>query len=91
MEDSIGLKRALAKGDSVILSTGATATARHLYPAGYSGDVEILLDGAEESERASALTLPDAEPPDAGPDLGDVTAAQSDMGDNRAPSRRMEN
>lgn len=90
MESTSGLKRALTEGDAVILASGATATVRRSYSAGYSGDVAILLDGAEENERASALTLPDAEPPDAGPELGDATWAQSDMGENRAASRRME-
>lgn len=60
MEPSIGLERALTEGDPVILSTGATATVRRDYPAGYTGDLEILLDGAEEKERVSGVTLPSA-------------------------------
>ena len=52
MESTIGLSRALTAGESVILSSGSTATVRKSYPAGYDGDVEILLDGAEEKELA---------------------------------------
>lgn len=90
MERDNGLSRALDEGDAVILSTGATATVRRCYPKGYSGDVEILLDGAEESERASGLTLPD-EPLQISPELGDANAAQqAELGEVRGPSRRME-
>lgn len=89
-DSNAGLPRALNKGDSVILSTGATATVRRSYPAGYNGDVDILLDGVEETDRADALTLPDTEPPVADPQLGDVSGAQNDMGETRGPSRRME-
>ncbi len=92
MQDNTGLKRALKKGDPVILSTGATATVRRSYPAGYGGDVEILLDGAEESERVAGLTLVDEELPQVGPELGDPAAAQQvEMGESRAPSREMKN
>ena len=63
MESTIGLSRALPAGESVILSSGSTATVRESYPAGYDGDVEILLDGAEEKELAGNLTLVDAGPP----------------------------
>ncbi len=92
MQDVTGLKRAITKGDPVILSSGATAIVRRSYPAGYGGDVEILLDGAEESERVSGLTLVDDEPPQVGPELGDPTAAQEgEMGESRAPSREMKN
>ena len=56
--DGARLKRALAEGEAVILSTGATATTRRAYPAGYSGEIEILLDGAEETERVAGLELP---------------------------------
>lgn len=91
MEDKAGLKRALEPGDDVILSTGATATVRGSYPQGYTGDVAILLNDAEEMERSSALTLPDKPPIEVGPELGDTNAAQqADSGENRAPSRRME-
>ncbi|HEX3670165.1 MAG TPA: hypothetical protein VHT92_00525 [Candidatus Cybelea sp.] len=84
------MKRALTKGDEVILSTGATATVRRSYPQGYSGEVEILLDGSEESERVSGLILPAKPPMEVGSELGDATAAQqADLGDARAPSRRM--
>ncbi len=54
----MGLARALNAGDSVILKTGATATVRRSYPAGYTGEVEIDLDGSEETERVDGLTLP---------------------------------
>lgn len=91
MESTIGLSRALAAGESVILSSGSTATVRESYPAGYDGDVEILLDGAEEKELAGNLTLVDAEPSDPGPALGDAAAAQREMGETRAPSREMKN
>jgi hypothetical protein len=89
-EDNDQLTRALSEGDEVILSTGATATVRRSYPKGYSGEVDILLDGNEEIERVSGLTLP-AEPPlQVGPELGDTTAAlQAETGEARAPSRRM--
>lgn len=91
MENNSGLKRALTAGEPVILTSGSTATARRSYPAGYDGDVEILLDGAEETERAGALTLTDEPLPQAPPELGDAKAAQRlEMGETRAPSRRME-
>jgi len=65
-DNSAGLPRALTAGDYVILSTGAIATVRGDYPVGYSGDVAIMLDGAEELERVDGLTLPGkiAEPHD---------------------------
>jgi hypothetical protein len=91
MENDSGLKRALEPGDEVILSTGATATVRGSYPQGYTGDVVILLGDAEETERAIGLTLPDNPPIEVRPELADITAAQqSEMGEIRAPSRRME-
>lgn len=91
MENNSGLKRALSAGEPVILTSGSTATVRRSYPAGYDGDVEILLDGAEERERVSALTLIDEPLPQAPSQLGDVKAAQEvEMGETRAPSRRME-
>jgi hypothetical protein len=91
MESTIGISRALTAGEPVILSSGSTATVRKSYPAGYDGDVEILLDGAEEKELASNLTLVDEEPSDPGPELGDAAAAQREMGESRAPSREMKN
>jgi hypothetical protein len=91
MEDSNGLKRDLKEGEAVILSTGATATARRSYRAGYTGDVDIVLDGNEEKERASGLVLPDEGfPPAPGDDLGEAGASDADIGNNRAPSRKME-
>jgi hypothetical protein len=93
MNNESGLPRAVQEGESVILSTGATATLRRSYPAGYDGDVEIELDGVEESDRASALTLtdpvPDAQLNNETASLGDAAAAQT-AGESRAPSRRME-
>ncbi|MFY9665790.1 MAG: hypothetical protein WAL67_17265 [Candidatus Cybelea sp.] len=59
----------------MILSSGATASVRRSYAAGYTGDVEILLDGQEETERASGLTLLDGAPPKVGPEGGDANAA----------------
>jgi hypothetical protein len=91
VEEEASLKRPLSEGESVILSTGATAIVRRSYPAGYSGDVEIMLDGQAELERAGRLTLSEPDLPDPGPDLGDATVAQDEMGETRAPSRRMEN
>ena len=88
-EDNDELTRALSKGDEVILSTGATATVRRSYPKGYSGEIDILLDGNEETERVSGLTLPAKPPLQAGPELGDATAQQGEASDARAPSRRM--
>ena len=51
--------RQVREGDPMILSSGATASFRRSYPKGYSGIAEILLDGAEEIENTSSLTLPD--------------------------------
>jgi len=88
VEDA-ALKRDLAAGDEVILSTGATATVRRAYPAGHTGEVEILLDGAEERERVSGLTLTDVKATEADSGLGNPTAAQVEIGEVRAPSRKM--
>jgi hypothetical protein len=62
MESKFALERPLVAGESVILSSGSTAIVRRSYPAGYTGDVEILLDGAEEKERVGGLTLHDEAP-----------------------------
>jgi hypothetical protein len=62
MESKFALARPLVAGESVILSSGSTATVRRSYPAGYAGDVEILLDGAKEKERVDGLTLHDEAP-----------------------------
>ncbi len=91
MKTETGLRRALSEGDAVILSTGATATVRRAYPAGYFGDVEILLNGVGETERTQGLTLPDEQPL-----LGGAEAAESTEtpptgeGETRAPKRRMQ-
>lgn len=90
MENNSGLKRALTAGEPVILTSGSTATVRRSYAAGYDGDVEILLDGAEETERAAALTLIDEPLSQAPPELGDARAAQQVGMETRAPSRRMQ-
>ena len=86
------MERALAEGDYVILSTGAVATVRRSYPAGYSGLVDILLDGAEESERSEALTLPETSihitEPDTGPRV--ITTESDARGETRGQSVRME-
>lgn len=98
MDDaSPGLAHALHDGDEVILSTGATATVRGSYPAGYNGVVDIMLDGSAESERADALTLPERWANLNEAQLGSIGVAQSDEpvpspsgGEARAPSLRME-
>lgn len=91
MEQDAGLKRALTPGDEVILTTGATAIVRGSYPQGYAGAVAIRLYGADELERASALTLPGKPPSAIGPEPNDSTDAQAvETGNTRAPSRRME-
>lgn len=90
MDDDHGLKRSLRDGEAVILSTGATATVRGSYSAGYTGDVNIVLDGRDEKERASGLTLPDETfPPPVDFEVADAIAEQDDIGGNRARSREM--
>lgn len=85
------MERALSEGDYVILSTGAIATVRRSYPAGYSGQVDILLDGAEESESADALTLPETNVHATEPELGPaVEGAETNGGEARGQSVRME-
>ena len=91
MESTNGLPRALAAGESVILSSGSTAIVRKSYLAGYAGDVEILLDGSEEKELASNLSFVEQKPFDPGPARGDAAAAQREMRETRAPSREMKN
>jgi len=88
MQNDRGLKRALNPGDEVILSTGATATARGSYPEGYTGEVAVLLDGVDETERADALTLPDKTPFEIPPFDSDG-AISVGFGETRAASRRM--
>ncbi len=90
MEDDNGLKRNLREGEAVILSTGATATVRGSYSAGYTGDVDIVLDGRDEKERASGLTLPDESfPPPVDLEAADAISEREDIGRNRARSREM--
>jgi len=60
-EDTFGLSRALAKGDSVIMSSGATAIALAAYPPNYTGTVRLLLDGEEVADEAESLVLPDTD------------------------------
>ena len=89
-DDDRGLLRALHAGEKVILATGATAVARASYPAGYSGDVDILLDGVEESERADGLTLLERALPE-NPVHDDAAASASQpAGETRGRSHRME-
>jgi hypothetical protein len=91
MEKRTGLTCNLVKGDAVILSTGATASVRRSYLAGYTGDVEILLDGKQETERASGLTLLDEVAPKVGSNEGEADAPHPvEIGETRAPSHRME-
>ena len=89
MQNDGGLKRALNPGDEVILSTGATATSRGSYPQGYTGEVAILLDGTEETERADGLTLPDKTPFEIPPFDSEGPSSVA-FGETRAPSRRMQ-
>lgn len=89
MENDTGLKDALSDGDAVILSSGALAMIRGSYPKGYRGDVRIALDGVEESERASALTAT-RWPVSEGVTAAENEGSGSEMGQTRAPSRRME-
>jgi hypothetical protein len=90
MDGEAGLAQALDDGDAVILSTGATATVRGSYPQGYRGDVRIVLNGAEELERADALVIAQWPPnePDASDDAPEAPLDESNL--TRAPSRRMQ-
>jgi hypothetical protein len=91
MKKQTGLTRDLVKGDAVIPSTGATASVRRSYLAGYTGAVEMLLDGEQETERASGLTLLDEVAPKVGSNEGEANATHPvEIGETRAPSRRME-
>jgi hypothetical protein len=87
-EERAGLKRSLNAGDSVILSSGATATVRESYPAGYSGLVAILLEGVEENESSESLTIVEwnGEPSEPGPEPDNVQPGD----EARGQSRRME-
>jgi hypothetical protein len=82
------LSREVGAGDPVILSSGATASFRQSYPKGYTGIVEILLDGAEETENTSSLLLPDHYP--AAETAGAEPRGSQPQGGARAPSLRME-
>jgi hypothetical protein len=89
-EDAHGLSRALSQGDRVIMSSGATATARSSYPVGYTDEVDMLLDGEEVTDEAESLVLPN-------PDLHVVpseserpTATKDNGGEVRGRSHRME-
>lgn len=79
MEDNGGLPRDLQDGEAVTMSSGATATVRGSYRAGYSGVVTVVLDGQEEKERASGLTVPDERfPPPVDFDVADAVADERD-------------
>jgi hypothetical protein len=90
-ENTSGLSRALTKGDRVIMSNGATATALAAYPANYTGNVRLSLDGQEVADEAESLVLP-------GSDDVEETLAESenpivsegDGGEVRGRSHRME-
>ncbi|MBV9718826.1 MAG: hypothetical protein JOZ77_05880 [Candidatus Eremiobacteraeota bacterium] len=85
------MERALREGDRVILSTGAVATVRRSYPAGYSGPVDILLDGVEESDRSDALTLLEVDVSTTGEDGGSRDSEpRSSGGESRGQSVKME-
>jgi hypothetical protein len=89
-EETSGLSRALAKGDSVILSSGATASARSSYPAGYAGDVDLLLDGEEVTDEAESLVLPDTGLQVTASESGGPIITEESGGEVRGRSRRME-
>jgi hypothetical protein len=84
----LGLSRAVGAGDDVFLSSGATAQFAKAYPPGYSGAVEILLDGSPETEDAESLLLPERELLTPTP-LEDYEPPTEERG-ARAPSVRME-
>ncbi len=86
-----GLKRELARGDYVILSTGAIGRARQAYPAGYDGIVEIEIDDQSMSERAGTLVLPDGDARERPQAIaGDVFEHHSqDEAHTREPDKRM--
>jgi hypothetical protein len=90
--DDSGLPRGLDEGDYVILSSGAIATARRSYPRGYSGILDLLLDGAEISDTTAAITLPSDGAAVETPDSGRVAVddASAGHGESRGTSLRME-
>jgi hypothetical protein len=87
-QHSGALSREVGTGDPVILSSGATASFRRSYPKGYTGIVEILLDGAEETENTSSLILPEHYP--AAETVEPEPRGSQPQGRARAPSLRME-
>jgi hypothetical protein len=90
-EDTSGLSRALTKGGRVIMSNGATAVALAAYPANYTGNVRLLLDGQEVADEAESLVLPDTD--DVQETLGkseNPIVDEGDGGEVRGRSRRME-
>jgi hypothetical protein len=87
---SRGLLRDVAAGDPVILSSGATAQFRQSYAKGYSGLVEILLDGAAETEDTESLILPQREIVVSLPSDREERPSQPSESGARAPSVRME-
>jgi hypothetical protein len=90
-EDTFGLSRALAKGGRVIMSNGATATAVAAYPANYTGNVRLLLDGQEVADEAESLVLPDNDDvTDAPGEPNSPIVPEGDGGEVRGRSHRME-
>jgi inorganic pyrophosphatase len=90
-EDTSGLSRALVKGGRVIMSNGATAIALAAYPANYTGNVRLLLDGQEVADEAESLVLPGSE--DGRETIGESEspiAGGGDGGEARGRSHRME-
>jgi hypothetical protein len=90
-ENTSGLSRAITKGDCVIMSSGATAIALAAYPANYTGNVRLLLDGQEVADEAESLVLPDTD--DAEETLQkseSPVAGEGDGGEVRGRSHRME-
>jgi len=89
-EDVHGLSRALSKGDRVIMSSGATATARSSYPVGYTGEVDMLLDGEEVTDEAESLVLPNPDLHVTPSESESPTATKDNGGEVRGRSHRME-
>jgi hypothetical protein len=90
-EDTSGLSRPLTKGDRVIMSNGATATALAVYPANYTGKVRLLLDGQEVADEAESLVLPDTDDVTETPQESESPMlGEGDRGEVRGRSHRME-
>lgn len=90
-ENTSGLSRAITKGDRVIMSSGATAIALAAYPANYTGNVRLLLDGQEVADEAESLVLPDTDDAqETQRESQNPVASEGDGGEVRGRSHRME-